>query len=88
MEKRTEAQRQIGIFRVKYEHYWSTSLWIHLPKKFEDSVIIYSPSCHSKPYDFCSSAEHKSRYVASFYTMKANGDQGQLDLCISDNTTF
>ncbi len=51
-------------------------------RKYGDPVIIYSLSCHSKTYDFCSSAEHKICYVTCFYTMKADGDQGQLDLCI------
>ncbi len=33
-------------------------------RKYEDPVIIYSPSCHSKTYDFCSSAEQKEEVMS------------------------
>ncbi len=42
MEKRTEAQIQIGMLRVKHGHYLSTSLWRDLPKNMILSSFTHS----------------------------------------------
>ncbi len=93
MEKRTEAQRQIDMLRVKHGHDWSTSLWRDLPENMKILSSFTHPHVIPKHMTFVL-LQNKKEDVMSLVSIQWKLMVTRVSLICayfspdSDNTTF